>query len=97
MATTDFNVDKLKNFGNMKISFMDREEDITEGKTPSKIALTAAKKSVMYSTANAVVSKASATIADVFNDTNTAFRNSIVAPSSGSIDLVFLLTTTYDL
>ena len=95
-TATDFDADTLKNFGKMQISFMDGGEDVTESKTPSKITLTAAKKSVMYSSVNAVVSKASATaIADVFDNTKAGFRSSIVMPSSGTIDLVFLLTTTY--
>ena len=54
----------------------------------------------MYSSENAVLSKDSATrVEDAVSITNMAHRSSIVypSPSTAKVDLVFLLTTTYEL
>ena len=78
---------------------MDGGAEVTDSKIPSKIP-TDAIKSVLYSSENAVLSKESATtVLNLVDATNAAHRTSIVYPSSSTakIDLVFLLTTTYDL
>ena len=36
------------------------------------------------------------TVEDTLDNTKSAYRSSIVYKTSGSIDLLFLLTTTYD-
>ena len=78
---------------------MDGGAEVTDSKIPSKIP-TDNIKSVLYSSENAVFSKDSATtVADAVDDTNAAHRISIVypTPSTAKVDLVFLLTTTYDI
>ena len=77
---------------------MDGGAEVTDSKIPSKIP-TDNIKSVKYSSENAVMSKDSATaVVDVTTDT-TAHKISIVYPTSSppKVDLVFLLTTTYNL
>ena len=78
---------------------MDGGAEVTDSKIPSKIP-TDNIKSVKYSSENTVMSKDSATaVVDVTTVNNAAHKISIVYPTSSppKVDLVFLLTTTYNL
>ena len=75
---------------------MEDGDTCTDPKTPSKIADTAYKSSVKLYETNPVISMDGSTVVNALDNTNAAFRQSIVYKESGSIDLLFTLTTTLD-
>ena len=100
MTTTDYtNAAAMARFGEISIYFMDSDDKVTEVKVPSKIPTTSLSSQTYY-TENALLTKASdTTIADLTNPAKAAYRTSIIYPASSpySLDLVFLITTTYAL
>ena len=85
----------LARFGEISIFFMDSDDKVTETRVPSKIPTTSFLSQTYYKE-NALLTKASdATIAELLNPDDTAYRTSIIY--SAKLDLVFLITTTYAL